>query len=224
MNNNTNFGNLTNTKNTKRQSTIADELIKMKSSLPKIVNMDDEMTYLNKLDIAENNIFNIINHKKTILKNDNETRQRNVEASTTKIETLNKENMDLHKKLIELEKQHEYLQIEFNKCSEMKTKYITDITNLRRNNNKEFDFKMNNISKNDKNIKALKKELLLIINILKTRIVNIDTIDQDNKIKGYLVDIEKNTLKYLEMDRSEDGHKKAITFWAAMKDLLLGKD
>jgi hypothetical protein len=224
MNNNTNFGTLTNTKNTKRQSTIADELIKMKSSLPKIVNMDDEMTYLNKLDIAENNIFNIITHKKTILKNDNETRQRNVEASTAKIETLNKENMDLHKKLIELEKQHEYLQIEFNKCSEMKTKYINDITNLRRNNNKEFDIKMNNISKNDKNIKALKKELLLIINILKTRIVNIDTIDQDNKIKGYLVDIEKNTLKYLEMDRSEDDHKKAITFWAAMKDLLLGKD
>jgi hypothetical protein len=129
----------------------------------------------------------------------------------------------LHQRLVDLEKQHEYLQKEYSNCSELKIKYINDITRIRKENTKEFDNKMINLSKHDKTMKSLKKELFLIMNILKTRIVNIDTAEIENKIKGYIIDVDKFNMSYVEINKSEEPNKKAINYWNAMNDLLIEK-
>lgn len=210
--------------NNKRLSVAGDKLINLnsKSNYGYFTNFDDESSYLNKLDITEANILNILEHRKSLLKSENENKLKMHESIMTNIEAMNKGNLELNKKLVELEKQYDHLYLEFNKCNEMKQKYHNDIIKIRKDNTKEFDMKLNNLNKQDKNIKTLKKELFLLINMLKMRIVNLDSMEEDQMIKGYLINIEKNTIKYIQLNKNEHSIEKCLKYWNAIKDLLTG--
>lgn len=211
------------TKSAKRTS-IGDHLMNLKSSLANFTNFDDEMNYLNKLEIMESNITNIIDHKKSILKRENESKIRQFSQLLENNDLLNKDNNELRNKLIDLENNYKNLHTEFVKCKEMKSEYFNNIIKLRKENTKEFDNKINNLHKQDKTIRNLKKELFLIINILKARVVNADTLTEDRAVKGYIIDIEKNTLKYIEINKNEEGYNNVINYWSAMKELFVGKE
>jgi hypothetical protein len=212
--------------NNKRFSVAGDKLINLnsKSNFGNFTNFDDESSYLNKLEITETNILNILEHRKNLLKSENESKLKMHESILENIDTMNKGNLELSKKLVELEKQYDHLYSEFNKCNEMKQKYHNDIIKIRKDNTKEFDMKISNLNKQDKNIKTLKKELFLIINMLKMRVVNLDSIEEDHMIKGYLINIEKNSIKYVQFNKNEEALEKCLRYWNAMKDLLLGDE
>jgi len=209
--------------NNKRLSVAGDKLVNLnlKSNFANLTNFEDETNYLNKLEITDANIVNILEHRKNLLKRENENKLKMQESVLDNIRSINKENLELRKKLVEMEKQFEHLNSEFNKCNEMKQKYHNDIIKIRKDNTKEFDMKLTNLNKQDKSIKTLKKELFLIINLLKMRIVNLDTLKEDQMIKGYLINIEKNTIKYLQLNKNEDAIEKCLKFWNAMKDLII---
>jgi hypothetical protein len=102
-----------------------------------------------------------------------------------------------------------------------KEKLIIDIFNLRRENSKVYDCKSSELVRIDKTIRTLKRELFLLINILKLRIVNVDS--EEESIKGYLLDVEKNNLKYIVLNKNEEPMINAIRYWKSLKDLLLGE-
>ena len=209
--------------NNKRLSVAGDKLVNLnlKSNFGNFTNFEDETNYLNKLEITEANIVNILEHRKNLLKRENENKLKMQESILDNIDGMNKENLDLRKKLVEMEKQFDHLNSEFNKCNEMKQKYHNDIIKIRKDNTKEFDMKLTNLNKQDKSIKTLKKELFLIINLLKMRIVNLDTLNEDQMIKGYLINIEKNTIKYIQFNKNEEAIEKCLKYWNAMKDLII---
>lgn len=212
--------------NNKRLSVAGDKLINMNlnSNYGTFTNLDDESNYLKKLEITENNVIDILEHRKNVLQLENENKEKFHKSNLENIEAINKENLELRKKLFELENQFDHLNIEFNKCNEMKQKYHNDIIKIRKDNTKDFDAKLNVLKQQDKRIKTLKKELFLIINLLKMRIVNLDSLDEDQMIKGYIINIEKNTIKYIQFNKNEDAIKKCADFWNAMKELLIKEE
>jgi hypothetical protein len=212
--------------NNKRLSVAGDKLINMNlnSNYGTFTNLDDESNYLKKLEITENNVVDILEHRKNVLQFENENKEKFHKSNLENIEAVNKENLELRKKLFELENQFDHLNIEFNKCNEMKQKYHSDIIKIRKDNTKDFDAKLNVLKQQDKRIKTLKKELFLIINLLKMRIVNLDSLEEDQMIKGYIINIEKNTIKYIQFNKNEEAIKKCADFWNAMKELLMKEE
>ncbi len=92
-----------------------------------------------------------------------------------------------------------------------------------RENTKNFDNKLSKLNKTDQTLKALKKELTLMINFLKLRLVNIDTIEEEKMIKGYLVDVERNAVKYIELNKERDDEiESCVLYWNAMRELHSG--
>ncbi len=209
--------------NNKRLSIAGDKLINMNlnSNYGNFTNLDDETNYLNKLEITEANVMTILEHRKNLLKMENENKIKMHESILTNIDSMNKGNLELRKKLLELENRFDHLNSEFKKCNEMKQKYHNDIIKIRKDNTKEFDAKLNNLKQQDKRIKTLKKELFLIINLLKMRIVNLDSLEEDQMIKGYVINIEKNTIKYIQFNKNENAIEKCINYWNSMKELLI---
>jgi chromosome segregation ATPase len=207
----------------KRVSSIGDKLIAIKSNISKLSQLEDEKNYLNKLDITENNIANILEHKKTLTSRDIEAKQRTAEIINNNLEQITKENNSLTDKLIKLDKQHEELRAEFNKCSEIKKKYFNDIVKIRKDNTKELDNKIYVLSNQEKECKKLQNELFLILNMIKLRIVNTDTASEEKSYKGYIIDVNNNRLKYIDVNKREDANRSAVKYWQAMKEILLDK-
>lgn len=209
--------------NFKRKSVVGDKLMYVIEHMSEITNLEDEKKYLSKLEILDGNITNIFQHKKNLALRDLENKENNLEKSCKDCEIANLKNSELRKKLAELENQYEHLNFEFKKCSEMRQKYYNEIIKIRRDNTKEFDSKLNTLNKQDKNLKMLKKELFLLINLLKLRVVNLDTVDEDKFIKGYILDLERNTIKYIEVTTSQEALNDCFTYWTSMKELICGK-
>jgi hypothetical protein len=213
------------TKN-KRLSFAGDKLLNLnlKASMANLTNFEDEINYMNKIEQNERNMTDIYQHRRNLMKNEKEMLVKQLENKIELIEQSNNANLELRKKLIELEKNYEHLYLEFHKCKDMKAKYHNDIIKLRKENTKDFDTKLSHLNKQDKTIRLLKKELFLIINLLKLRIVNLDSLDEDKLIKGYLVDIEKNTIKYLQINKNEQALINCINYWQSMKELILSEE
>jgi hypothetical protein len=209
--------------NFKRKSVVGDKLMYVIEHMSELTNFEDEKKYLNKLEILDGNLTNIFQHKKNLVMRDMEMKENNLEKLSKDVEIANYKNSELRKKLTDLENQYQHLNFEFKKCSEMRQKYYNDIIKIRRDNTKEFDNKLNTVNKQDKNLKMLKKELFLLINLLKLRVVNLDTIEEDKFIKGYILDLEKNTIKYIEVNRSQEALSDCFTYWTSMKELLCDK-
>jgi hypothetical protein len=208
----------------KRVSSIGDKLINIKANISKLTMLDDEKNYLNKLETTESNITSILEHKKKLIAIENEKIKRKNDIVTKNIQQYHKENNHLREKIFKLDKQYEELQVEFNKFNEIKKKYFNDILKIRKENTKDLDNKILSLAKQEKQIKKLQNELFLLLNILKLRIINIDTAESQNIYKGYIINIHDNTLIYVEIDKKEDPHSCALKYWRAMKELLIDKN
>ena len=85
----------------------------------------------------------------------------------------------------------------------------------------------NQLSQNEKynyNCNFLKKEICLLSNILKYRIVNVDSVDKNdnnNLICGYMVDVERNTIEIFNSSKNKDNNNNDSTnFWKKMRKFL----
>lgn len=210
------------TSKTKRLSVAGDKLIGLKSNsaLTNLNNWEDEINYLNKVEVSESNIKRLIEYSKERRKSENDSLRNEYMQLVNSLQISNKENIELRNKLSEMDKQYDELCNEYNKCNELKQKLNNDIIKLRKDTLKDMEGKLNTLAKQDKTIKHLKKELFLILNLLKLRVINTDSVDQDNCIKSYMIDIHRNKLKYLELKRNENEKIKLNSFWNNLKTLL----
>ena len=204
----------------KKLSVVGDKLMSFNvQGLAKLSNLDDELRYLNKLDIIDGNVMSIFEHRKNLLIRQNENRKALLDNITTQVENANNFNLELKRKLFSLSSQQEDLNTEFNKLSELKKKYYSDIMKIRRENTKEFNNKLNTLNTQDKGMKLLKRELFLLMNLLKVRVLNSDTAELEKCIKGYLVNIENNSIQYVEVNKCEDVFKNCFSYWTSMTNL-----
>ena len=134
----------------KRKSIVGDKLMYVIEHMSDILNFEDEKKYLNKLEIVEENMTNILQHKKNLAVGELEMKRNNLEKISKDVEIANFKNSEIRKKLLNLEKQYDHLNQEFKKCIEMRNKYYHDITKIRRDNTKEYDNKINTLNKQDK--------------------------------------------------------------------------
>jgi hypothetical protein len=187
----------------------------------KFISIDEEKNYLEKADSHYQNLKKYFKWSQKRRGGELFKMEEQLNFNLKRCEDLDSENGDFRKKFIHLEEQLEVLNIESKKIEEKKQKYYTDIIKLRKESTKELDQKVNLLNKQDKQVKALKKELFLLMNLLKIRVVNIDSIAEENIIKGYLVNTEKNSIKYIEINKQEISDvNSCIAYWTQMNELL----
>ena len=181
-------------------------------------NLDKGKEYFAKLLISENNIKNFANYKYSKMDNYlKELQQRNKELSdeinkkeeeNTKYEEelnrLNEESIELKQKLKEYKEGMYKIKDNLNKMNE---DYI----------NKLKEEKL----KNEKKNQNLKKELNLLMNLTKFRIINAESYENGNKVKGFFINQEKNQIKETECIITENNSiERHINFWKNLKEFL----
>lgn len=206
--------------NSGRLSIQNNHLSSHRSFLSKFMNMDTEVEYLNKLQITENNIKEIFSYKKMKLKNEYASIQQENLSYQNLVAQINEENKILQKKFEDLRIQFNELTQEFNKLNEMKQKLNKEIIQLRHESSTEVEGQLAKKAKGDKYIRQLKKEFCLLVNILKYRIVNYDTAKKENAIKGYLLNINNNAIKFFGINRDDIALKNYLNFWNSLNTLL----
>ena len=183
---------------------------------------EDEKTYLNKLEITEQNIFKIIEHKEDAYKNELDAKDKLIEDMKNSLNELTDISDELRKYIIELDGRSVELTNELNRINEYRSKTLAEIIKLRKDNTKAFDLQLSNKHKDEIDIKALKSELCMILNMLKLRILNIDS--NDPVYVGYINNINDNTLLYISIDKKLDNLSKGKMYWNAMNELIVKKN
>jgi chromosome segregation ATPase len=196
---------------------------RMRKTLKNInfTNIDDEIAYLNKLEIMENNINKVIEHKMETFKAELDAKDKEIEEIITDIENITKESNDARLRLIELDKRYSGLHLELLKQYEMRNKIFSEIIKLRKENTKGFDKQLETQQQDDIDIKSLKSELCMLLNMLKLRILN--PISDDPNYYGYVMNTTDNTLCFVNIDRNLDNLEKGKIYWNAMNELIVKK-
>ncbi len=181
-------------------------------------NLDKGKEYFAKLLISENNIKNFANYKYSKMDNYlKELQQRNKELNdeinkkeeeNTKYEEelnrLNEESIELKQKLKEYKEGMYKIKDNLNKMNE---DYISKL--------KEYKIQ------NEKKTQNLKKELNLLMNLTKFRIINAESYENGNKINGFFINQEKNQIKEAECIINEKNSiERHINFWKNLKEFL----
>ena len=72
----------------------------------------------------------------------------------------------------------------------------------------------------DSTIKKMQKELNLLMNFLKVRIINTGSLEEKKEIKAYLINIDKGLIKPFIAILTEPERKRIIEFWSEMYKFL----
>lgn len=209
--------------NNKRQSEAYDKIMEQKLQTGKFISFEDELRYLNKLNLNDGNFTDLFEHKKNFLKVNNDHTSSQNSNLIKEVDARNLENLELSYKLKQLEGQLEHLKADYKKSLDLKQKFNNELIKIRRENTKEYDNKLSKLNTQERKMKQLKKENNLMINITKLRIVNIDTIKEDKVFKCYLVNTETSTVKYLEIP-VENTSKKGFIYWNLAKEFFANEE
>ena len=181
-------------------------------------NLDKGKEYFAKLIISENNIKNFSNYKYSIMDNYlKELQQRNKELDD-----------EINQKVEENSKYEEELDRLNEESIELKNKlneYKEGINKIKNNLNKMNEDYINKLKeeklKNEKKNQNLKKELNLLMNLTKFRIINAESYENGNKVKGFFINQEKNQIKGTECIITENNSiERHINFWKNLKEFL----
>ena len=181
-------------------------------------NLDKGKEYFAKLIISENNIKNFSNYKYSIMDNYlKELQQRNKELDD-----------EINQKVEENSKYEEELDRLNEESIELKNKlneYKEGINKIKNNLNKMNEDYINKLKeeklKNEKKNQNLKKELNLLMNLTKFRIINAESYENGNKVKGFFINQEKNQIKETECIITENNSiERHINFWKNLKEFL----
>jgi septal ring factor EnvC (AmiA/AmiB activator) len=148
--------------------------------------------------------------------------------------------------LKELQQRNKELSDEINKKEEENTKYEEELNRLNEesielkqklkeykegmykikdNLNKMNEDYINKLKEhkiqNEKKTQNLKKELNLLMNLTKFRIINAESYENGNKINGFFINQEKNQIKEAECIINEKNSiERHINFWKNLKEFL----
>ena len=183
------------------------------------LNLDKEREYLSKHQITEKNLTEILSYKTVLLQNSLNEAKANYDGLISEINRYKITNYELREQLEKLVNEFNLLASKFKKISENKKELNDNIIYLRKQSISAVNNQLAKNSEIDTKIKRLKKEFCLLVNILKFRIVNLDTVKADGVIKGYLINVDKNVIQFFQekLDKDDDV-TKALSFW---KQLLI---
>ncbi len=93
-------------------------------------------------------------------------------------------------------------------------------------NSKIFEKKIFELGKLEPKIEKLAKELGLMINLTKCRILNIDEVckGEDSVLQCYFINSNTSSLKYFELDLNEDVEVRVRKYWNAAKEFFISEN
>jgi hypothetical protein len=186
-------------------------------------NIEDEKTYLNKLEITESNIAKIIEHKNETFQQLLEAKDKQLEDANRYLQELEDTSEGLRKDVIDLDNRCIELGNDMQKHNDLKVRLSADIIKLRKENTKGFENLLVCKQRQDIDIKGIKSELSMMLNMLKLRILNLDMPNDPSHV-GYVMNTSDNTLCYLNVDKNQDDIEKGKIYWTAMNGLIVEKN
>ena len=134
---------------------------------------------------------------------------------------LREENLKLRNQLYSLVKKFEELCLQFQMITKKKIQLNDGIMGLRKECIAIVDSVLKKKGLLDSSIKKMQKELNLLMNFLKVRIINTGSIEEKKEIKAYLINIDKGLIKPFTATLSEPEGKRILSFWAEMYKFLV---
>ena len=173
--------------------------------LPKIynLNLNEEIELLSKIKLKQNKIKQLYKIKILDINNKIGLLKKKYDIQIEKIKNLYDYDTTLKINLENLENEFNKLSNQLENLNYLKKTLNDQILSLRKSSTEIFDLEIKKNEKNSNEIKKLKKEFNLMVNILKYRILNIKEINNRKRIEGYMIDIDRNLLKYREFDLNE---------------------
>jgi len=191
--------------------------------LPKIynLNLNEEIELLSKIKLKQNKIKQLYKIKILDINNKIGLLKKKYDIQIEKIKNLYDYDTTLKINLENLENEFNKLSNQLENLNYLKKTLNDQILSLRKSSTEIFDLEIKKNEKNSNEIKKLKKEFNLMVNILKYRILNIKEINNRKRIEGYMIDIDRNLLKYREFDLNEiDIKQRYLNFWKDLKNFL----
>ena len=191
--------------------------------LPKIynLNLNEEIEILSNIKLKQNKIKQLYKIKILDINNKIGLLKKNYDIQIEKIKNLYDYDTTLKINLENLENEFNKLSNQLENLNHLKKTLNDQILSLRKSSTEIFDLEIKKNEKNNNEIKKLKKEFNLLVNILKYRLLNIKEINGGKRIEGYMIDIDKNLLKYREFDLNETNIKQRyLNFWKDLKKFL----
>ena len=191
--------------------------------LPKIcnLNLNEEIELLSKIKSSQDKIKQLYKIKVLDINNKIGVLKKNYDNQIEKIKNLDDYDTTLKINLENLEKEFENLKNQYKNLNNLKETLNNEILSLRKSSTEIFDLEIKKKGKNNNEIQNLNKEFNVFANILKYRVLNIKEIDSGKRIEGYIINKDKNILKYLEFDINKDNIKQRyINFWKNLKEFL----
>jgi len=191
--------------------------------LPKIynLNLNEEIEILSNIKLKQNKIKQLYKIKILDINNKIGLLKKKYDIQIEKIKNLYDYDTTLKINLENLENEFNKLSNQLENLNHLKKTLNDQILSLRKSSTEIFDLEIKKNEKNNNEIKKLKKEFNLLVNILKYRLLNIKEINGGKRIEGYMIDIDKNLLKYREFDLNETNIKQRyLNFWKDLKKFL----
>ena len=191
--------------------------------LPKIynLNLNEEIEILSNIKLKQNKIKQLYKIKILDINNKIGLLKKKYDIQIEKIKNLYDYDTTLKINLENLENEFNKLSNQLENLNYLKKTLNDQILSLRKSSTEIFDLEIKKNEKNSNEIKKLKKEFNLMVNILKYRILNIKEINNRKRIEGYMIDIDRNLLKYREFDLNETNIKQRyLNFWKDLKKFL----
>ena len=191
--------------------------------LPKIynLNLNEEIEILSNIKLKQNKIKQLYKIKILDINNKIGLLKKKYDVQIEKIKNLYDYDTTLKINLENLENEFNKLSNQLENLNHLKKTLNDQILSLRKSSTEIFDLEIKKNEKNNNEIKKLKKEFNLLVNILKYRLLNIKEINGGKRIEGYMIDIDKNLLKYREFDLNETNIKQRyLNFWKDLKKFL----
>ena len=191
--------------------------------LPKIynLNLNEEIEILSNIKLKQNKIKQLYKIKILDINNKIGLLKKKYDIQIEKIKNLYDYDTTLKINLENLENEFNKLSNQLENLNHLKKTLNDQILSLRKSSTEIFDLEIKKNEKNNNEIKKLKKEFNLLVNILKYRLLNIKEINGGKRIEGYMIDIDRNLLKYREFDLNEiDIKQRYLNFWKDLKNFL----
>lgn len=129
-------------------------------------------------------------------------------------------NYKLNNELHLLNQKFEDLSIKFQTITKKKKQLNDEIMGLRKESIGMVDYILRKKGMIDSTIKKMQKELNLLMNFLKVRIINTGSLEEKKEIKAYLINIDKGLIKPFIAILTEPERKRIIEFWSEMYKFL----
>ena len=207
-----------------------------------IPNSEEQKTKLNNFLKGFNNIsseLNIVSNRKTI---DDNVKKIQEYSNTTKTKLINgkKDHLDNLSKVVR--ETEEDLKSDYSKLNSMKSEiqnqkesfnneraikltYFNKINQYRKESNEIEENQLREYSAMNHEIKLIYKELLLVLRLIKSRIINFKELSEgkESKYIGYFLNPDKYNFKLFEISLDMDKHKLLEYYWSELVSILKEK-